>query len=117
MSLASRLRAIGARPFRTVGPQEAAALVAGGAVLLDVRTSGEWKAGHVPGARHVPLDRVASSAGGVPPDRTIVTVCQSGLRSARAAQMLAGRGWDVVNLGGGMSAWVRAGLPVVGARR
>ena len=43
----------------------------------------------------------------------MVTVRRSGARSARAAAMLARQGREVSNLGGGMRAWARAGLPVV----
>jgi rhodanese-related sulfurtransferase len=47
------------------------------------------------------------------PNRTVVTVCRWGARSARAAALLAREGHDVVNLSGGMHTWARAGLPVV----
>ena len=49
----------------------------------------------------------------MPANRTVITVCRSGHRSARAAALLARDGHDVVNLAGGMHAWARAGLPVV----
>ena len=49
----------------------------------------------------------------LPPRRTVITVCRSGHRSARAAALLACEGREVVNLSGGMRAWARAGLPVV----
>jgi rhodanese-related sulfurtransferase len=48
----------------------------------------------------------------LPPRRTVITVCRSGHRSARAAALLAREGHEVVNLSGGMNAWARAGLPV-----
>ena len=51
----------------------------------------------------------------VPSNRTVITVCRSGARSARAAALLTRDGRDVVNLSGGMHAWARAGLPVVGS--
>ena len=44
------------------------------------------------------------------PDRPVVTVCRSGQRSDRAAQWLAGEGFDAENLDGGMAAWAQAGL-------
>ena len=49
----------------------------------------------------------------VPANRTVITVCRSGHRSAKAAALLARHGRDVLNLAGGMRAWARAGLPVV----
>ncbi|WP_051466468.1 rhodanese-like domain-containing protein [Actinomadura oligospora] len=87
----------------------------GEAVLLDVREAVEWKAGHAPGALHLPLSRLA--AGGQLPaaarNKPVVVICRSGNRSRQAAQILAGRGADAVDVTGGMSAWAREGFPVV----
>lgn len=96
-----------------VGPQQAHDLVSHGAILLDVREDAEWKAGHAPKARHIPLSRLPARLHDVPSNRTVVTVCRSGARSARAAAMLARDGREVINLTGGMHAWARVGLPVV----
>ena len=96
-----------------VGPAQAQDLLAAGAILLDVREDAEWQAGHAPKARHIPLGRLQGRLRDLPPNRTVVTVCRSGARSARAAALLAREGRDVVNLTGGMHAWARAGLPVV----
>ncbi|WP_405531735.1 rhodanese-like domain-containing protein [Streptomyces canus] len=86
------------------------------AVLLDVREHAEWAAGHAPGAVHAPLSELA--CGGRLPraaeDRPVVTICRSGKRSREAAGLLAARGVDVVDVLGGMRAWVEAGLGVVG---
>lgn len=96
-----------------VGPEQAQELLRDGAILLDVREDAEWQAGHAPKARHIPLGRLPGRIRDLPPRRTVVTVCRSGARSSRAAALLAREGRDVVNLTGGMHAWVRAGLPVV----
>ena len=101
------------RPYRSVTPAEAAALLEDGAVLLDVREAHEWRAGHAPKARHIPLAALATRMRELPERRTLVTVCHSGMRSARAAVLLARSGREVVNLRGGMMAWRRAGLPLV----
>jgi rhodanese-related sulfurtransferase len=98
-----------------VGPVQAQELLQQGAILLDVREDAEWQAGHAPKARHIPLSRLPGRIRDLPPQRTVVTVCRSGARSARAAALLAREGRDVVNLTGGMHAWARAGLPVVGS--
>jgi rhodanese-related sulfurtransferase len=95
------------------GPQQAKQLQEEGAILLDVREDSEWRAGHAPGARHIPLSRLPQRLRDLPPQRTIITVCRSGARSARAAALLAADGREAVNLAGGMHAWARAGLPVV----
>ncbi|MFB7110876.1 rhodanese-like domain-containing protein [Streptomyces sp. NPDC056190] len=90
----------------------------GGAVLVDVREVREWRAGHAPGALHLPLSALASGAD-VPPEargRLLVVVCRSGNRSRQAAELLSARGADAVDVIGGMRDWVRAGLPVVDQR-
>lgn len=106
-------RLFAARPKAT--PQQARQMQAGGAILLDVRENSEWRAGHAPGARHIPLGRLPALVKDLPPRRPVVTVCRSGARSARAAALLARDGREVVNLSGGMRAWARSGLPVVGS--
>jgi len=98
-----------------VGPAQARDLQAGGALLLDVREDAEWQAGHAPKAWHIPLGRLPARLRDLPPNRTVITVCRSGHRSARAAALLARDGRDVINLAGGMHAWARAGLPVLAA--
>ncbi|MFE4519689.1 rhodanese-like domain-containing protein [Kitasatospora sp. NPDC056783] len=86
----------------------------GAAVLLDVREPAEFTAGHAPGALHQPL--IALVAGvPLPPEatgRTVLAICRSGNRSQRAAEVLAARGVEVLNVAGGMGAWALAGLPV-----
>ena len=81
--------------------------------LLDVREDDEWAAGHVPGARHIPLGELSARAGEVPQDELIYVICRSGARSERAAQALAGAGWRAVNVAGGMQDWAAAGRPMV----
>ncbi|MBC7270758.1 MAG: rhodanese-like domain-containing protein [Streptomyces sp.] len=106
------------RPGR-VTVQEAARLVAptDGAVLLDVRETLEWRAGHAPGAVHLPLSALAAGAA-LPDDaqaRPLVVICRSGNRSQRAAEVLAARGARAVDVIGGMRDWAAAGFPVVDA--
>ncbi|MGV9373009.1 rhodanese-like domain-containing protein [Micromonospora tulbaghiae] len=93
-----------------MGPEEAAALVAGGGLLLDVREPAEWRAGHAPRARHIPLGQLAGRVGEVPADRPVITACRSGARSRQAAALLAGDHHQIYNLAGGMRAWVQAGM-------
>lgn len=100
------------KPYRNVRPHEVAGLVEDGAVLLDVRESHEWRAGHAPKARHIPLGQLSGRSRELPSGRLVITACRSGSRSARAASMLAGEGRQVANLSGGMKGWARAGLPV-----
>jgi rhodanese-related sulfurtransferase len=97
----------------SVGPEEASALIEQGATLLDVREPDEWEAGHAPDAVHVPLAALAARAGELDRDRPVVAVCRSGARSDRGAAALRQRGYEAMNLEGGMQAWDAAGLAVV----
>jgi rhodanese-related sulfurtransferase len=97
----------------SIDAQRAAELLASGdAVPVDVRQGIEWKRGHIQGAVHIPLAHVSGRAEELPRDKTIITVCQSGHRSALAARKLRRAGYRVENLRGGMSSWNKAGLPV-----
>ena len=113
MSMAGAMKKLFGKPYDTVTAVEAAQLLRSGAVLLDVREPQEWRAGHAPAARHIPLGELGGRVGELPPGRPVVAVCRSGARSARAAAFLAGQGREASNLTGGMHAWARAGLPVV----
>jgi rhodanese-related sulfurtransferase/glyoxylase-like metal-dependent hydrolase (beta-lactamase superfamily II) len=80
--------------------------------VIDVRTAAEWRGGHVPGAKNVPLDRLSSRLDEVPRDRPLLLHCQSGYRSSTAASLLRRAGYSrLTDLAGGMNAWRLAGLP------
>jgi len=97
----------------SVDPQQAADRLRNKqAVVVDVRTRREWKTGRIRGAVHVPLHELTARIGGMPRDRTLITVCRSGHRSAVAARTLRRAGYEVENLSGGMQRWARAGLPL-----
>ena len=84
-----------------------------GAQLIDVRESNEWKSGHAPGAKHIPLGSLEGRLGSIAKERPVMVMCQSGMRSAQAAKTLAAAGFEVSNVSGGMIAWKRAGLRTV----
>jgi len=116
MTLTARLRKLFTKPYATIPASKAQELMQyRRAVLLDVRETSEWNSGHASNARHIPLGALLGRLGELPNGRPVVAVCQSGLRSARAARLLAGHGYEVYNLRGGMRAWTGAGLPVKGA--
>ncbi len=96
-----------------VGPAEAARLAGEGAVLLDVRETNEWDAGHAPDATLLPMSRLQDEQHVIPRDRKIVAVCRSGARSGRVTLALNEAGYDAVNVAGGMKEWAASGLPVV----
>lgn len=81
--------------------------------LLDVREDDEWRAGRIEGAQHIPLREIARRVGEIPSDRPVVAVCRSGARSASAVRGLQQLGRAAENLDGGVTAWARAGLPLV----
>lgn len=94
------------KPGGEVSGSEARRLVADGARLVDVRTPGEFAAGHLPGAVNIPvqeLDRRMAELDAK--DRPIVLYCRSGNRSGHAARMLEGAGYSQVHDLGAMSRW------------
>lgn len=74
-------------------------LVAKGATLLDVRTREEFASGHVEGAKNIPVQELGGRVGEVKKQRPVVVYCRSGGRSAAAAQLLRGKGFEVVDVG------------------
>ncbi|MCW6663767.1 rhodanese-like domain-containing protein [Aerococcaceae bacterium NML190073] len=73
--------------------------------LIDVREQVEYAQGHVPGAVNMPLSNFESSCESLSKDKTYHIICQSGGRSVQAAAYLSNKGYDVVNVVGGTSAW------------
>jgi rhodanese-related sulfurtransferase len=81
-------------------------------LLIDVREPYEWDAGHIPGATHIELERLASRAEEIPTDRRVVFLCRLGVRSAMAMQAFRASGWDAYHMAGGIHEWVDEGLPI-----
>jgi rhodanese-related sulfurtransferase len=84
-----------ASPPGIVDGKTARALVAAGAVVVDVRTPQEFAAGHVPGAKNIPYDQIrarAAEVGG--PQTPVVLYCRTGRRSAIAIQTLKELGYE-----------------------
>ncbi|GAA3388151.1 rhodanese-like domain-containing protein [Streptomyces roseoviridis] len=83
--------------------------------LLDVRTPGEFRTAHIPGAYNVPLDTLREHRAELLAhlDQDVVLVCRSGARASKAEQALAEAGLPNLRvLDGGMMAWEMAGAPV-----
>ncbi|MPM82440.1 Thiosulfate sulfurtransferase GlpE [bioreactor metagenome] len=77
-------------------------------LILDVRSSGEYKGGHIPNARNIPVDTLSSKLSTLNSykDSEIVVYCASGGRSARACDILSKNGFTkVYNLSGGISSY------------
>ena len=84
-----------------------------GLQVVDVRRKAEYKSGHVPGARHVPLDRLERDVAHLDPSRPTAAICAGGYRSSAATSLLERHGFaDLVNVIGGTSAWIAAGHEV-----
>lgn len=95
-------------------PAEAADLLASGYELVDVREPHEWIGGHIPGARHVPLGRLAVAAREHLHRDRVIFVCAHGQRSLTACAIAQGAGLaDVRSLDGGVVGWAAEGRPLV----
>ncbi len=95
--------------MKTITVEQLATLTA--PQLIDVREPHEFVAGHAVGAINIPLGTVESAALS-DPAAPVYVICQTGGRSARATQALSAQGVDAVNVEGGTSAWIVAGLPI-----
>jgi rhodanese-related sulfurtransferase len=76
------------------------------AQLIDVREPNEFEAGHILGARNIPLSQMKQRQQEIRNDQPVYLYCQSGMRSGRAAQMLRRKGYrDLHQLQGGFKKW------------
>jgi rhodanese-related sulfurtransferase len=83
------------------------------ALVLDVRDPGEYGAGHILGAKNVPLSRLGDGDIAKRKERPLIVYCDGGERASKAVSALKKQGFTrVVNLSGGMKAWQQAGLPI-----
>lgn len=73
--------------------------------VLDVREVEEFEALHLEGAQNLPLGQLADIYDRLDKDLLYYVICKSGMRSARACQFLAEKGYDVINVQGGMTAF------------
>ncbi|WP_019635212.1 rhodanese-like domain-containing protein [Paenibacillus fonticola] len=77
-----------------------------GRVVIDVRETGEYMRGHIPGAKNIPLSQLQRRLGEIPHDKDLLLYCQSGMRSKNAARILSKNGFSTLShLAGGISAW------------
>lgn len=79
--------------------------------LVDVRTYEEYEQVRVPGVLHIPVSDLKGRLGEIPTDHPVAFLCRSGHRSSLAARMAARHREGVMNVTGGMDAWLAAGLP------
>jgi rhodanese-related sulfurtransferase len=84
-----------------------------GASVLDVRNPDEYEAGHVPGAKLIPLGELNARQDEIPDADPIYVICASGGRSLVAAKAMVGAGYAAVSVAGGTKGWIEQGHPVV----
>jgi rhodanese-related sulfurtransferase len=89
-----------------------AARLADDVLVVDVRESPEFRLGHVPGAKNMPLSVLPAWLPALPRNRPVYVICQSGARSALATALMRSVGIDAVNVAGGTGEWIAAGRPV-----
>lgn len=85
------------------------------ALVLDVRETGEWGTGHITGARHITIAQLEKRLSELDKfkDKPIIVVCATGNRSSSACGQLKKHGFaKVFSLGGGVSSWRDANLPL-----
>jgi len=85
------------------------------ALVVDVRDSGDYAAGHILGAKNLPLGRIEEGTGEIAKrkEKPLIVYDDGGERSAKAAAALKKQGFtQVATLSGGLGAWRQAGLPV-----
>lgn len=78
-----------------------AQLVKDGAIIVDVRTPGEYAGGHIKGSKNIPLQSIQQNLSKIPKDKVIITCCASGMRSGSAKSILLSNGFKEVHNGGG----------------
>jgi rhodanese-related sulfurtransferase len=96
----------------TLNPSEAAELIQSTSIdIVDVRDEREFAAGHVHGARNIPLETLRADPDKYLAHKPILLICQKGVRSLSAAKLLERLEYsDVYNLDGGTSAWAKEGF-------
>jgi rhodanese-related sulfurtransferase len=106
--LLSKTKEVGvAQAVQLINRQDAAA--------VDVREPAEFRSGHLPNARNIPLGQIAGKVKDLDKlkAKPVLLICQTGARSAQAAATLMKAGFtEVYNLSGGMNAWQQASMPV-----
>ena len=113
---AETMSATAGPPVRQVDPAEFAGALAGGRVAINVHTPDE---GSLPDTDlAIPFDQISTRAGDLPQDRStaLAIYCMTGHMSTIAGQTLTDLGYtDIVELRGGMRAWLAAGRPMIPA--
>lgn len=104
------------RGASAIGTADAVRLANTGALVVDVRDSKDYEAGHIIEARHIPAAEIASRAESLKKfkEKPVIVYCDAGFTSAGAARQLRASGFNkVVTLSGGLNSWRQENLPLV----
>jgi rhodanese-related sulfurtransferase len=88
----------------------------GKVAIVDVRDASEFATGHIRDSKNIPLNEIPQRLGELEKfkSKTVIVLCQSGVRSSKAAAQFKKAGFnEVVCLNGGLAAWLAQGLPVI----
>jgi phage shock protein E len=75
-------------------------VISNGAIILDVRTKGEYQSGHLKNSINIPIDKLPQNMKKLNKDKVVITCCASGARSASARRILKSEGFEQVYNGG-----------------
>jgi rhodanese-related sulfurtransferase len=87
--------------FSSSEPVDFKELLVQGAQIIDVRTPGEFKSGHIKKAKNIPLQDLSKKLDSLNKHKTYILCCASGARSGSARRMMASAGFENVHNGGG----------------
>ena len=88
-------------------PVDYKSIIENGGVIVDVRTTSEFKSGHIKGSLNIPLQSLNAELNKIPKDKVLITCCASGIRSSSAKSILLAQGFKEVHNGGGWSSLSR----------
>jgi rhodanese-related sulfurtransferase len=80
-----------------------------GAIIIDVRSKGEFQSGHLKSSKNIPLDQLSSHLSKLDKNKAIITCCASGMRSGSAKGLLKSNGFEDVHNGGSWSSLKKYG--------
>ncbi|MDA1353824.1 MAG: rhodanese-like domain-containing protein [bacterium] len=105
--------------MKTISVQELSEKIkSGGAVVVDVRTPSEYRGVHYAGSRNIPTEQIMAHANELKQHDAVYISCNSGGRSKMVVEDFGLHGLtNLVNVEGGIQAWIKAGLPVLKARK
>jgi rhodanese-related sulfurtransferase len=108
-----RLRTTG---LTHITPGDAVRLINKGALVIDVRAPAQFESGHIVNARNIALERIQQDDDAVnkQKNKVLLTVCDNGMTSGKAASLLRKAGYgNVFSVKGGLGGWRAENLPLV----